>query len=259
MILSSLRAARSFLSMVLMGLWFATGSIALRLVVFPAIWLCPSRRYRLVSRYLKIIAGGILKVLTLGGARFRSRGTIPTTTPVAIIANHQSLVDIVQTGLMTHPVVPAFVTRTRYARCVPLVSATIRLLGCPLVDPKEDPRGAVEAVRRGARELEHGLLIFPEGHRTADGEMRPFRRVGLEIMLAARRVPVYLVVNDGAWRVARFTDLLYRVHLIDYESEVLGPFELPEDPGELPAFIEWARATIVERIAERRSERRRAP
>jgi 1-acyl-sn-glycerol-3-phosphate acyltransferase len=259
MILTGLRAVRSFLSMVLVGLWFTTGSIVLRLGVYPVIWLRPSLRYRLTSRYFKIMSGGIFALLTLGGARFRRRGTIPTATPVAIVANHQSLVDILQASLMAQPLAPAYVTRTRYARWVPLVSATVRLLRCPLVEPKKDPRGAIKAIRRGAQELEHGLLIFPEGHRTADGEVRPFRRLGVEAMLSARRVPVYLMVNDGAWRVAHFTDLLYRVHLIDYESEILGPFDLPEDPANLPEFIAWTRDTIVRRIAERRSGSRRAP
>jgi 1-acyl-sn-glycerol-3-phosphate acyltransferase len=155
---------------------------------------------------------------------------------------------------MARPRTAAYVTRTRYARFVPLVSATVRLLRCPLVDPKRDPRGALLAIRRGARELPHGLLIFPEGHRTRDGEVGPFHPGGLEIMLSTRRLPVYLVVSDGGWRVARFTDLLYRIHLIDYESEVLGPYEIPESRDEIPAFVRSLRETIVRRLAERRGE-----
>jgi hypothetical protein len=71
-------------------------------------------------------------------------------------------------------------------------------------------------------------------------------------MLRERRVPVYLVVNDGAWRVRRFLDLLYRTHLIDARSEVLGPFEMPEDPDAIPGFIEWCRDQIVRHQAEMR-------
>jgi len=252
--INTLRAVRSFVSMLLVGGYFVFGSFVLRLGVLPAIWLWPGQRYRLTSRYFKIMAGGILTLLTLGGARFRRRGTIPTDTPVFIVANHQSLVDILQIALMARPRTPAYVTRTRYARWVPLVSATVHLLRCPLVDPRRDPGGARVAIRRGARELPHGLLIFPEGHRTRDGQVRPFRRAGLEAMLSARRVPVFLVVGDGGWRVARFTDLLYRVHLIDYESEVLGPYEIPENRDEIPAFIRSVRETIVSRLAERRGE-----
>ena len=65
-------------------------------------------------------------------------------------------------------------------------------------------------------------------------------------------MPVYLVVNDGGWRVTRFADLLFRVHLIDYESEVLGPFEIPEDRRRDPGVHPTLRETIVERLAERR-------
>jgi hypothetical protein len=46
--------------------------------------------------------------------------------------------------------------------------------------------------------------------------------------------------------------LLYRVDLIDYESEVLGPYELPEDRDEMPAFIRSLRETMVDRLAQRR-------
>jgi 1-acyl-sn-glycerol-3-phosphate acyltransferase len=251
--LELLRGLRSFLSMVLVGTYFVLGSLALRLGVIPATWLFRRWRYRITSRYLKIMAGGIFALLTLGGARFRRRGTIPTGGPVAIIANHQSLVDILQVALMGRPMAPAYVTRTRYARWVPLVSATIRLLGCPLVDPKKDPRGALRAVRDGARELPHGLLIFPEGHRSRDGEVREFRTAGVEVMLRARRVPVYLVVSDGGWRVAGFLDLLYRVHLIDHEAELLGPFEIPEGSARLSDFIDAMRRAIVDRLAERRA------
>jgi 1-acyl-sn-glycerol-3-phosphate acyltransferase len=252
--LEVVRGVRSFVSMVLVGASFTLGSIVLRLVVIPAIWLLPRLRYPLTSVYFKVMARGIFACLTLGGARFRRRGFLPTATPIAIVANHQALTDILQASLLGRPRAPAFVSRTRYARWVPLVSATIRLLRCPLVDPKRDPKGALDAVQHGARTLPHGLMIFPEGHRSRHGRVGPFRTAGLEAMLRERRVPVYLVVNDGVWRVRRFLDLLYRTHLIDARSEVLGPFEIPEDPDAIPGFIDWCRDTIVRHQAEMRGE-----
>jgi len=251
--LSVIRGARSFVSVLLVGLFFLLMSPVLRLVVVPGAWLFPGQRFRLVSLFMKAMSAGILGLLRLGGARARRAGTLPTASPILVVANHQSLLDICQITLLAEPRVPAFVTRRRYARFVPLVSQSIRLLGSPIVDPKRDPRGAVEAVRKGARELPHGLIIFPEGHRSVDGELRPFRAAGLETILSERRTPVYLVLNEGSWRVRRFADLLFRVHLMDARSEVMGPVEPPADDARLAEFIRGLRQILADRLAEVRS------
>jgi 1-acyl-sn-glycerol-3-phosphate acyltransferase len=252
--LSVIRGARSLLAVLLVGLLFLVASVPLRLVVIPGARLLPRHRFLLISVYMKGMAHGIFGLLRLGGAHFRRRGTLPTATPIVIVANHQSLTDILQVTLLAHPRVPAFVTRRRYQRFVPLVSASMRLLGCPIVEPKRDPAGAVEAMRRGARELPHGLVIFPESHRSVDGAIRPFRSAGLEATLRERHTPVYLVLNDGVWRVRRLADLLFRVHLIDARSETAGPFDPPDDDARLPEFIQGLRRRLVDRLAELRSE-----
>lgn len=251
--LSVLRGARSLLSVLLVGLLFMLMSLPLRLIVVPGAFLFPSQRFRLVSLFMKTIVHGIWTLLRLGGARVRRVGRIPSEQPLLVVGNHQSLTDILQLTLLATPFVPAFVTRRRYQRFVPLVSASMRLLGCPIVDPRRDPHGSVEAIRRGARELPHGISIFPEGHRSRDGEVLPFRTAGVQTFLSERRVPVYVVVNDGVWRVGRLSDLLFRVHLIDAYSEVLGPFTPPEDPEELAAFVRGLRERLVEALARHRS------
>jgi 1-acyl-sn-glycerol-3-phosphate acyltransferase len=129
----------------------------------------------------------------------------------------------------------------------------MRQLGCPIVDPRRDPAGAIDAIRRGMRELPHGLVIFPESHRSTDGAIRSFHGAGLRAALEERRTPVYLVLNDGLWRVRRLTDALFRIHLMDARSEVLGPFAPPEDHAALPEFIEGLRRTLVDRLAEVRA------
>jgi 1-acyl-sn-glycerol-3-phosphate acyltransferase len=251
--LSVLRGARSLVSVLLVGAWFALMSLPLRLLALPGAFLFPSRRFRIVGLYMKATSSGIWALLRLGGARVRRVGRLPTREPVLVIGNHQSLTDILQVTLLATPFVPAFVTRKRYERFVPLVSASMRLLGCPIVDPKRDPEGALEAIRRGARELPHGVSIFPEGHRSRDGRVLPFRLAGAEAVLAERPMPVYLVVNDGAWRVGRLSDLLFRVHWIDAYSEVLGPFAPPAEPAERTAFLRSLRERLVEALERHRA------
>jgi 1-acyl-sn-glycerol-3-phosphate acyltransferase len=249
-----LRGARSLVSVLLVGVLFLVMSPVLRLVIVPGGWLFPRHRFLLVSVFMKAMSAGIFALLRLGGAHVRRVGTLPTASPILVVANHQALLDICQITLMAHPRVPAFVTRRRYARFVPLVSQCIRLLDSPIVDPKRDPKGSVVAIRQGARDLPHGVVIFPEGHRSHDGEIRPFRTAGIETILTERRMPVYLVVNEGVWRVRRLADLLFRAPLIDARSEVIGPFEPPADATLLPGFIGGLRAILVARLAEIRGE-----
>ncbi len=96
-------------------------------------------------------------------------------------------------------------------------------------------------------------MLFPEGHRSTDGQLRPFRSAGFEAMLRERSLPVYLVLNDGLWRVRRLVDLLFHVHRIDAVAEVMGPYLPPADPAQLPAFLLDLRETRSRRLAERRA------
>jgi len=248
-----LRTLRGALALFALVVWFALPGVAiLYLAYMPRIWLWPRRRRELVSSYMKVMSHGIMFLLGLGGARFRRTGRIPTERPMLALMNHQSLLDIPTVTLMAQPMVPAFVTRRRYARFIPSISPAIRLLDCPLVDPKRDPRGALETMRQAAALHEHGILIYAEGHRTLDGEVRPFRPAGVLALLERRRMPVYLVVTDGFWKSRRFVDFVSSIPSIRGETEVLGPFEPPASDDELSAFIQGLRARLVEHLAAMR-------
>jgi 1-acyl-sn-glycerol-3-phosphate acyltransferase len=252
-----LRAVQSALSLALVLCWMlpVCGPI-LYLGVLPVGALLSGRPRRvLISLYMKLVCHGIVLGFRLGGARFTRHGRIPTAEASVIVMNHQSLLDIVTTTLMGSPYVPAFVPRRRYARwSVPLVGPSIWLLECPVVDPRRDPKGSLEAMRRAATEQHHGLLIFPEGHRSLDGEVRPFRAAGTLAILAERRLPVYAVVTDGFWYGRRLVDFILNVHRLRGATEVLGPFTPPERQDDLPAFVEWLRDVIVQRLRHRRGE-----
>src|SRR6185436_14794379 len=114
----------------------------------------------------------ILGLIRAGGGTLRRTGTVPTAEPVLVLMNHQSLLDIPTAGLMSAPFVPLFVTRKRYHYGMPAVSPCLRLMGCPVVDPR-DRKTSLRVMRDAALSLEHGMLIFPEGHRSRDGEIGP--------------------------------------------------------------------------------------
>jgi 1-acyl-sn-glycerol-3-phosphate acyltransferase len=255
--LDTLRKIRSALSLLLTLLVFVPGGLYLYLVLIPASALFPGRAPRWRAAFTKGMAHSLLAALRVGGARFDRVGHIPTEGPSVVVGNHQSLVDPAVLISMSQPWVPAFVARKRYGK-VPVVAECMRWAHCPLIDPKRDARGAVAAIAAAAARLEHGLLIFPEGHRTLDGDLRPWRVAGLVAILTTRRMPVYLSVSDGLWVNRRLVDFVFNVHKMQGRTEILGPFAPPEDPVAIPAFIDGLRDRMVGHLAHMRRRNERA-
>lgn len=250
-----LRALRSVLSVLAVLFWLVVpGTLMMYLWLRPAALLRPSRARAYLSRYMKIMAGGILHLLRLGGGRFELLGVIRTESPVLIVMNHQSLIDILSLTMMSQPYVPAFVTRTRYARFIPAISPCVRMLGGPNVDPKRDPRGALAAVREAAPRQLHGLILFPEGHRSRDGEIQPFKTAGAQAVLATHPMPVHIVVTDGGWKTRRLVDFVFNVPLLQVRTEALGIVTAPADEAEVPAFLQDVRTRLQEHLSRMRGD-----
>jgi 1-acyl-sn-glycerol-3-phosphate acyltransferase len=251
-------ATRSAASVAALMLFMAAGGLYQRLVVYPLVFLWPGRRTALTSAYFRGMSHGILFCMRMGGARLRRSGVVSTASPSLILMNHQSLLDIPTAGLMSAPFVPWFVTRKRYHYGVPAVSPCLRLMGCPVIEPR-DRKASLRTMREAARNLEHGMLVFAEGHRSRDGEVQPFQTAGVLTILRERRVPVWLVVTDGFWSTRRFVDSVLGVGRIRGETEVVGVFDPPEDDEALPAFLEDLRAKMVAHLALMRGRRGMAP
>jgi 1-acyl-sn-glycerol-3-phosphate acyltransferase len=246
-------AVRSALAVIAVIVWIWLGGIYQRLVLWPVVTLFPRRRRAIMSAHMRVMSGGILGLLKVGGARAVRTATLPTDGPVLILANHQSLVDICTVSLLCRPHAPWFVSRRRYGRFVPTIAFCQRLLGCPIIEPSER-RAALATLADAARRQDHGIAIFPEGHRTTDGEIGPFHAAGLQIILRERPVPVYVVVSDGFWTCRRLLDFVFNIEKIDGRTEVMGPFPPPAADGSA-AFVEDMREKMVRRLHEMRARR----
>lgn len=242
-----LRQVRSLLAFVALVLHYVLGGLYQRLVVWPQVFLRPSRHDAIVSSYMRGMSHATNVLAQAGGARLRRSGRLGTEAPMLVVANHQSLLDITNIGVLCHPFVPWFVARSRYASFVPAVSLTLRLMRGPIIDP-HDRIEAVRLLKKAAREQTHGILIFPEGHRSKDGRVQEFKSAGLLTLLRENRTPVYLAVTDGMWRCRSITDFIFSMHLIDGTTDVLGPFAPPADEEALPGFIQELRQRMVDHI-----------
>lgn len=241
---------RGAVALLALGVLFCGLDLYQRFVLGPRVRRNPATRSAQVDPYMRWVARTVLDLARLGGARFDLRGQVPTGAPALVIMNHQSLLDIPVATAMAGPRALRFVTRWVYARGVPLVSGLLRLSDGVIVNADHAARAAVRTLVRAADTLESGLLIFPEGVRTRDGSLASFRRAGLRALLKARRLPVYLLVIDGAWQCRTILDVAFRLHRIRARTAVLGPFEAPAAPGDLPGFIseleERMRAALLE-------------
>lgn len=228
---------RGALSLFTVGILFLVADLIQRIIVAGMVRMHPGSRDAILERWMRALARFTLRVPVqfVGGARIAELPAIEGRAGSLILMNHQSLLDIPLAVLTIRDRHPLIVTRRRYARGIPLVSHMLRLYGMPLVEPGSRTREQIEELARVARAADHPLLIFPEGHRTRDGEIRPFKRAGLEAILAQRDWQTHVLVADGFWRCGRLAD--YVTHITGVRGRIhhLGPFDFVatrDDPAE---------------------------
>lgn len=244
-----------FLLVFLLYLVFFMGLLQ-RLVIFPMAWLSPASAPRLFASWIRLQARITLRLLrVLGGVRVRVDGRIPPESCL-VIMNHQSLIDIpIGLSVMPGPL-PLIPGRRRYARGIPGVSAYLRSAGNPLVSQKPEHRKAdLAGILDAASRVDAGeasLLIFPEGHRTRDGEILPFMPGGLHVVLSRTRRPVYCAVGDGMWKSRTLKDTFFNLSKVRARVRILGPFQPPADKTEIQGFVDRLRGEMVAALAEMR-------
>lgn len=175
----------------------------------------------------------------------------PPTGPVIIVANHQSHFDPPAIGSAPRRHV-CFVAR-KSLFSVPGLGGLIGLLNAFPI--KDDGGSDTAAIRTALEILKQGrmLLIFPEGTRTPDGEIKDFKR-GVWLLLSRAKCPVWPVAIEGAYdafpRGRKFPSL--------FKHRIRVKFGAPIAPDELLAMgPEKGLNTLRERVIGLRDELRR--
>ena len=178
---------------------------------------------------------------------------IPAQPGLLVLMNHQSLLDIPLVFACFTDGYPMVVTRERYRTGYPLVSHMIRLYGHPTVRPGEHAAVQLEALRRTAATCDRPVVIYPEGSRTRDGEVRPFKTAGLKAILSARRWSVHVVVGDGLWAMARVGGFVGHVSSARIHLEDAGPFAFDPEKDDVDTFCAAMEKEMVRKLAEMRA------
>ena len=141
-------------------------------------------------------------VLRIAGVRLEVRGVekIPVGQAVVFMANHQSNADPPALGACLPPVL--FLAKKEAFR-IPVLGRAMRLRGFVPVDRKNRERAA-QAIDQAAEALRSGksFLVFPEGTRSKDGCLQPFRK-GVFIMALKAGAPIVPVSVSGSSRIMR--------------------------------------------------------
>lgn len=166
-----------------------------------------------------------------------------------VVANHLSILDIMACFLAV-PVPIRFLAKKELFR-IPVLAPAMRAIG--IVEVDRSARSAIhEQVNRQARALVasgRSLIIYPEGTRSRDGELRPFKK-GAFTMAVAGGIPVLPLTIAGtyrAWPPGRL--------LVNGGRKVMAVIDPPiETAGmsrhDVPGLAETARTIIEKRYLE---------
>ncbi len=130
--------------------------------------------------------------------RYRSWGSehVPTTGPALIVANHQSHFDppSIASALFQRRI--DFVGRVSLFD-VPLLSPIISAYNTiPIRENSSDTAAIKQVLNRLS--LGHVVLIFPEGSRSRDGSMIPFKR-GISLLIRRAKCPLIPLALEGTF------------------------------------------------------------
>lgn len=183
----------------------------LTLVIFhPIQWICLNVfGYQAHKKSVDILNLGLTRCLHILGARysFRVPKNIPENIPTIIVANHQSMNDIPPIIWFMRRFHVKFISKMELGKGIPSVSYNLRHGGSVLIDRK-NPVQAVNAIKKMANYIEthnRGVVIFPEGSRSRDGNPKRFKTKGLATLLehAPNAIIIPITINNS-WKLLRY-------------------------------------------------------
>ncbi|MCF0204913.1 MAG: 1-acyl-sn-glycerol-3-phosphate acyltransferase [Muribaculaceae bacterium] len=147
------------------------------------------------------IWGRVICAMLFVRVTVRGKENVDTKTSYVFVANHQSAFDIwAVNGYMGHPF--KWMMKKSLEK-IPFVGTACRSAGYIMVD-HSSPAAVSETMQNARKQLQNGasLVIFPEGSRTRDGKMKPFKK-GAFKLATDFGLPLVPITIDGAFNVMR--------------------------------------------------------
>lgn len=181
------------------------------LVIFhPIQWICFNVfGYQAHKKSVDYLNFFLVKCTNLLGTtyRFENLKSVPKNVPLIIVANHQSMYDIIAIIWYMRRYHCKFVSKKELGSGIPSVSYNLRHGGSVLIDRK-DPKQAIPTIKGLSEYIEkntRSAVIFPEGTRSKTGKPKEFAQSGLKILCKyAPSAYVVPITINNSWKMVRF-------------------------------------------------------
>lgn len=156
----------------------------------------------------------ILNLFLLGtyfamGSRisYKNRFDLPTNRPIIFISNHQSMYDIPPLIWFLRKNHAKFISKIELTKGIPSVSFNLKYGGGANIDRKDSKQAVAEILKLAERmkAKNWSTVIFPEGTRSKNGQLKPFAVGGIATIL--KKVPNALIVPiaiNGSWKLVQY-------------------------------------------------------
>jgi 1-acyl-sn-glycerol-3-phosphate acyltransferase len=213
-------AARDLIRSALIWSGFAGVTLAAfppMLLGYPLVLIDPNRA--LSDAYIRTIGRALTRLNPLWSVEVEGREHLAHGAPFVLVVNHQSLADLIVMCFLHHRT--KFLGKASLFK-LPVFGWVLRIAGEVPVERGDRSSGS-RALSELGRWLERGVsvCVFPEGTRSPDGGIAPFKLGAFKLAIEAGR-PVVPVVISGA------TELLPKHSLVferraDIRARVLAP------------------------------------
>lgn len=146
--------------------------------------------------------------LLLGsGVTFINQQNLPANRPIIFVANHQSMYDIPGLIWFLRKFHVKFISKIELTKGIPSISYNLKYGGGANIDRKDSKQAVSELIKLGRRMKENNwsAMIFAEGTRAKDGQMKPFQVGGIATLLKV--VPDALIVPiaiENSWKLVQY-------------------------------------------------------
>jgi 1-acyl-sn-glycerol-3-phosphate acyltransferase len=221
--------------------FFYAGAAVIWLVTLPF-----DRRKVVLHLYSSWWAVFFIVINPLWKVRVSGRERLPWKGPAVIVANHASLIDILVLFQLFRPfkwVSKAENFKLPFIGWGMVLNRYVRLV-------RGDRESVIRMLAACSQLLGRGsaVMFFPEGTRSQDGNLRPFKDGAFELAVE-HGVPLIPIAVHGTARALPKHDMVLREH-VDAWVQVLEPMD-PADYPSVAALREAARDRIEEALATR--------